>query len=144
MDDLKINEWIFNNQPLYEINIGDDLELSLTKIGNPILLGDGNCGYYYLSNGFRFGFSENKIDEIGIDFSQSKSSILMFDGDDNLNLTESKIHEVLNYLNEKLISWEPVVTKDTNYLVIKLLKTEIHFIFDVYTGKIDKIGKTNI
>ena len=144
MENLIINQWIFDNQPLYKVNIGDDLNLSLTKIENPILFGEENYGYYYLSNGFRFGFSENKIDEIGIDFSQSKSKILLLEEGNSFNLTESKIHEVLNHLNEKLISWESVVTKDVNYLVIKLLKTKIHFIFDVYTGKLDRIGKTNV
>ena len=144
MENLIINNWVFENQSLYNINIEDDLISSLKKVENAKLFGEETNGYYYLKNGFRFGFSENKIDEIGIDFSQTKSSILLVDQKDSLNLSTSKIHEVLNYLNDKFIIWKPIENNDSNYLVIKLEKTGIHFIFDIYTGNLDKIGKTNI
>lgn len=144
MENLIISNWIFNNQSLYDINLNDDFTSTLSKVENAILVGNENYGYYYLPNGFRFGFSDNKIDEIGIDFSQSKSTIFLSDEGNNFKLTNAKIHEVLNFLNDKLVKWEPVITNDSNYLTIKLQKTEIHLIFDIYSGTIDKIGKTNL
>ena len=141
-----IDKWIMDNEPLFNINLGDEESDSLEKVKleNPIFKGQNNNGYYYLSNGYRIGISDSLVDEIGIDFLQSDSNIMLNDNYGMINLTNSKIHEVLNYFNDRFISWEPISTKDNSALVIKIICKNIYFIFDIYKGTLEKISKSNI
>lgn len=145
MKEFLINNWIFDNKSLYNINVGDKILDSLEKLKSEkaILMGENSNGYYYLSNGFRFGFSSDIVDEIGIDFSQSKAKIFLNNNDDIINLSESKIHEVLNYLNDHFVKWTPIENKDPHIFIIKLLEKDLFFIFDIYEGTLDKIAKSN-
>jgi hypothetical protein len=71
MKKLNLYNWIFKDVLIYDVNIGDDKKNALEKINSPDikLVGQKDSGYYYLTNGYRFGFSDNLVDEIGIDFS---------------------------------------------------------------------------
>ena len=145
MKEILINKLIFENKPLYDINIGDDVLVSLNKLNikREELVGENNFGYYYLSNGFRIGVSEKVIDEIGIDFLQSNvRKILLKDIEGEINLKNAKIHKVLNYFNDRFISWEPIKNIDKSALVIRINEKDLYFIFDIYKGTLDKIIKT--
>jgi len=110
------------------------------------LVGTVNNGYYYLSNGFRFGFSENIVDEIGIDFNHSDSEVTFSMGNkfNNFEFNSKKIHEVLDFLNDFQIKWKAIESLDNNYLMIRLLNKNIVFIFDIYEGEVSKIVKSNL
>jgi hypothetical protein len=146
MENSIIDNWFFENEPPYGISIGDSVLDFQERINSEkiTLMGETSNGYYYLTNGFRFGFSGNIIDEIGIDFSQSKTEILLHHNDNEINLSQSKIHEVLNFLNDCFIKWIPVENRDLQILIIKILEKEIFLLFDIYEGTLDKISKSNI
>lgn len=141
-----IDKWLFENESPYGIRLGDSVLDFLERLNSEkiTLMGEKTNGYYYLTNGFRFGFSGDIIDEIGIDFSQSKTEILLNHNDNEINLSQSKIHEVLNFLNDSFIKWIPVENRDLQILIIKILEKEIFLIFDIYEGTLDKISKSNL
>ena len=140
-----IYHWLANNKTLYDIHLGDDLQSALKKIKNKKykLVGEKDFGYYYLNNGYRFGFSDGMVDEIGIDFWQSHKYKWFLKKDDLiLNLNNAKIHKVLNFLNEVSIKWIPIKSPDRNALIFKIDKYPIFLIFDVYEGTLDKIASS--
>ena len=76
--DIYINNWLLNKESLYDINIGDSVSKVISKIDftNLKLVGTQQSGYYYLTNGFRFGFSNDTVDEIGIDLDSSTANVI--------------------------------------------------------------------
>lgn len=143
MNELDISDWIINNKALFNVNLNDDLDLTLNKLKNGKLVGEKDYGYYYYyPSGFRFGFSENKIDEIGIEFSQTDLKILLTQDGSKINLSTETIHKVLDFLNEMFIVWEPINEIDKSCLVVKLKQSNIYFVFDIYSGKLVKIFKS--
>ena len=143
---MNISNWILKNQPLYDINIGDDLKNTLKKINskNFYLVGENDYGYYYNKNGYRFGFSDDIIDEIGIDLLQTKGEVIIKKGKYKIDLKTAKIHKVLSFLNDISIKWTPLATCDRETLTIILDDSKIFFFFDIYEGVLDKISKSNI
>jgi hypothetical protein len=142
-----INEFIEKGS-IYGITIGDLVSDILNSENNLDfeLVGSVNNGYYYLSNGFRFGFSENIVDEIGIDVNHFDSEVTFSMGNkfNNFEFNSKKIHEVLDFLNDFQIKWKAIESLDNNYLMIKLLNKNIVFIFDIYEGEVSKIVKSNL
>jgi len=142
-----IYHWLSENKVLYDINLNDDLQYVLKKTKKKKLkqAGEKNYGYYYFKNGYRFGYSDGVIDEIGIDFWQSKKFNWYIKKDDiKLELKNAKIHKVLNVLNELFIKWVPIKSHDRLALIIKIDKFPIYLIFDVYEGTLEKIASSNI
>ncbi len=144
MKKINVSNWILDRNPFYDINIGDSLDKSLNKLGeaNCSLVGEKDYGYYYLENGYRFGFSDSKVDEIGIDFLQAKDNIYMTTNELEINLSLAKIHEVLDFLNDLFIEWTPIKPITPSYLIFKLEDSEIFLIFDIYEGTLEKISKS--
>jgi|688.fasta_scaffold75502_5 hypothetical protein len=144
--ELYIEKWFLEDTPLYNIKTGD--EVSVLKQNDifkkMILSGDKDYGFYYAKNGFRVGFSDNYIDEIGIDFTKSKCKVIFKTNESLFNFREKKIHKVLDFLNDNLLSWKAVESLDNNHLMIKLNKNGIMIIFDVYKGTITNIVKSNL
>jgi hypothetical protein len=139
-----LNDWIFKNESPYGISLGDDLNQTLSKIPDVSKLqGSKNNGYHYFDNGFRIGFNDDGIDEIGFDLKYAKND-LVINSDIVINLSKSKIHEVLSFLNDSFISWSVVNSKDFNYLYYTIGEQNISLIFEVYTGKLDTISKSDL
>ena len=144
-NEIDLSDWIFEQKPLYGIRLGDSLKEALEKLKNQNYFlsgGTNKIGYYYLNNGYRIGFSDNKIDEIGIDFLQSKSNIILQKDGQKYILNDKKVHEVLDLFNDLLIKWKPVVTNDSSSLMYLLEEFGIYLIFDVYEGTLNKLGKS--
>lgn len=143
---LYINDLILHNKKLYGINIGDSVdEVFKNKSLDFTLHGDSRYGYYYLSNGYRFGFAENIVDEIGIDFNHTDSIISIKSVNErDFDLNKKKIHEVLNALNDLQVRWQATPDCDINYLTIQLVDADVLFIFDIYEGTLSKITKSNL
>ncbi|WP_346883974.1 hypothetical protein [uncultured Algibacter sp.] len=143
---INIYSWLLEGKVLYNINLGDSLQDSLIKIEKEEynLVGEDNYGYYYLDNGYRFGFSNGIIDEIGIDFLQSRQKT-WFIGKDGfkVNLDKGKIHKVLDFLNSLFVKWKPIESTDSRALIYKLDEFDIFLIFDIYEGTLEKITKSN-
>ena len=138
-----LKNWLFDNQPIYEINLGDNKSDALAKIKDATLFGDDENGYYYDKYGYRFGFNSNKVDEIGIDFNHLEQDIHI-ENVGSINFKKAKIHEVLNFLNDNLIRWKAQEVNDTNYLYIELLKVRIILIFDIYEGRLTNITRSDL
>lgn len=143
---LYINDLILHDKKLYDINIGDSVdEVFKNKNLDFTLHGDSKYGYYYLKNGYRFGFADNTVDEIGIDFNHTDSIIsIKFDKKRDFDLNRKKIHEVLKALNDLQAKWQAIPDRDTNYLMIKLVDTDTILYFDIYEGRLDLITKSNL
>ena len=144
-NEIDLSDWIFEQKPLYGIRLGDSLKEALEKLKNQNYFlsgGTNEIGYYYLNNGYRIGFSDNKIDEIGIDFLQSNSNIILQKDGQKYILNDKKVHEVLDLFNDLLIKWKPVVTNDSLSLMYLLEESGIYLIFDVYEGTLNKLGKS--
>ncbi len=144
--ELYINNWILEDVPLYNINIGyklselaDNPEFKKMK-----LAGEPDYGFFYMKNGFRIGFSGDVIDEIGIDFTKSKCKIIFKTNNGLFNLKGKKIHKILDFFNDNLLSWRCVESLDNNNLMIRLNKNNIMIIFDIYEGTISSIVKSNL
>jgi len=142
MPRLCISEWIFEGKPLYDIQLGSNLQDAIKKINSkkPLLQGNNLDGYYYLLNGFRIGFRNNLVDEIGVDLNYSNCDVFLSKDGYEINLSTSKIHEVLNYLNDTFILWSINQTLDSQHIIIELSNKKIYFIFDIYEGSIEKIS----
>jgi hypothetical protein len=143
---LYIEKWFLEGASPYNINLGDDVSqvLQHSFLKTMVLSGTEDYGIYYAENGYRIGFSDNCVDEIGIDFTKSKCKVIFETSQGTFNLKSKKIHEVLNFLNDALLSWKSVESLDNNYLMVRLNKTGIMIIFDVYDGKISLIVKSNL
>lgn len=143
---MNIYKWLLNGDSLYNINIGDSLLWAIDTLGieNISLVGDEEDGYYYMANGFRFGFSNNIIDEIGIDLDCSKSKVIFKEEGIKFNFRNKKIHKILGFLNENFLEWKAIESLDNQYLMIRLVRNDIVFIFEVHEGVLTKIVKSNI
>lgn len=142
---INIYSWLLEGKALYEINLGDNLQDSLMKIEKEKynLVGEDDYGYYYLDNGYRFGFSDGIIDEIGIDFLQSRQKTWFINKDSfKINLDKGKIHKVLDFLNSLFIKWTPIKSTDSGALIYKLDEFDFFLIFDIYEGTLEKITKS--
>lgn len=143
---LNVEKWFLEGIPPYDISLGADISQVLQHpfLKKMVLSGTKDYGIYYAENGYRVGFSDNCVDEIGIDFTKSKCKVIFETSQGTINLKNKKIHEVLNFLNDALLSWKCVESLDNNYLMVRLHKTGIMIIFDVYDGKISLIVKSNL
>jgi len=131
-----ISDWILNNNFPHKIKLGDVVNEILLNIPDAYLVGEPYYGFYYFGNGYRFGFSENTIEEIGLEIDHSDTDVLISDQQQTLNLKTLKIHEVLDFFNNNFISWDPITEKDKSVLLIKLSINSIYIVFDIYKGTV--------
>ncbi|MFN3640419.1 MAG: hypothetical protein ACK4UK_05825 [Flavobacterium sp.] len=143
---IDISNWFIKDEFLFELKIGDNLEKALPKIqiNDFTFIGTPESGYFQNKMGIRIGFSNQKVDEIGVLFDNDQSIILFKNQYVSFNFRNKKIHEVLNFLNDTLILWSPIESSDTNYLMIKLKQTSIVLIFDIFEGVLTKIVKSDL
>jgi len=143
---IYIEKWILEGVPLNGIDIGENLFSTLDKLkdNHLVLVGTIDSGYYYLPNGFRIGFSNGIIDEVGVDLDYSHSNIIFKDFSCDFDFRDKKIHVVLNFLNDHLIKWKAIESLDLNHLMIIIIEKNIVFIFEIYEGTLSKITKSNL
>ena len=143
---LYINDFILHDKKLYDISIRDSVnDIFENKNLDFTLHGDSRYGYYYLPNGYRFGFADNIVDEIGIDFNHTNCIIsLKLVNERDFDLNKKKIHQVLTALNYLQAKWQAIPNRDTNYLTIQLVDANVLLIFDIYEGTLSKITKSNL
>lgn len=141
-----ITDWFLNDYPLYGINIGDNIAELKNKLNfdDLTLNGHEHYGYYYMPNGYRFGFCNKIIDEIGIDFDKLLVKVVFRREGGYYVLGGKKIHEILDFLNDNFIGWTAIKSLDTQYLMVKIVSNKIVLIFDVYEGTLSKITKSNM
>ena len=51
---------------------------------------------------------------------------------------------ILDFFNDLLIEWRAIESMDTQCLMIRLVKSDIVFIFDIYEGTLSKIVKSDV
>ena len=141
MLDINILDFFKNGGHLNEVHLNDSIEKVTQICGNPIeKIGDKECGFLHYSNGVRFGYFNNEIDELAIVFF-GNTSIKYDINCDHLTVINEKstINEIIYLLNASNIVWKGNDEKNINVFSIKL-NNNIYILFDLLTGFLTKIS----
>lgn len=79
-------------------------------------IGNNEIGYVYYNNGFRIGYTQDTVTELGIDFNYTDHTYRLFTANKEIGSINkhSKLHEVLNLLNEAQIKYRCINIRDND------------------------------
>jgi hypothetical protein len=141
-------EFLKGGKTLYGITMGMTIDNLYSILGEPTNIMEEN-GYGYIHYGaYRYGFSDNIINEMAIEFKfirkplefnnleYRKYDISLFE--DFKITSKSKIHTIIAFINHLQLDWKAQNGIDKDYFEIKI-KNGPYIIFYLYDGTVDKI-----
>ena len=141
-------KFLKEGKTLNGVTMGMTINNVKSLLGKPTSIsGENNYGYmHYGAN--RYGFTNNIINEIAIEFKFLKEPLIFKNLEwkkDGISLTEdfkinskSEIHKILSFINHLQLNWKAQNGIDKDYLTVKI-ENGPYVIFDLYEGTVDKI-----
>ena len=129
---------------VFYINLNDSINTLKEVYGEPInIVGTKDNGHYHYSNGVRFSYKNDKINEIDIKMMYDESINFILDKKiplleiDSVNIN-TPIHAFIFILNEFNILWRSYNEKNKSVFAL-LTEGGVCVVFDLETGELVKI-----
>ncbi len=141
-------EFLKGGKTLNGITMGMKISDLYSILGEPSNISrEKDFGYVYY-DAYRYGFTDEIIDEMSIEFKFLKKTLEFKNLEykkNNISLFEdfkikpkSKIHEIINFINHLQLNWNSKNGIDKDCLTIKI-ENGPFAVFDLFDGTIDKI-----
>ena len=141
-------EFLREGKTLNGVEMGMNIDRLYSILGKPTSVsGEKNYGYIHYGE-YRFGFTDNIINEMAIEFKLIDKPIKFKNLEwkkYDISLLEnfiikskSKIHKIISFINHLQLNWKAKNGIDKDSLTIKI-ENGPYIVFNLYDGTVDKI-----
>jgi hypothetical protein len=139
---IDLFDFMTKGYSLCGVSLNDTIEKVQKLLGKPLeKIGDKTAGFLIYTEGVRYGYFENEIDELAILFNEKNKMKYNFINDMNEKVevsNKTQIHQFIYLLNTKKITWKCVDEKNIGAFII-IINHATCIYFDLDTGRLMKI-----